>query len=246
MLYGIDVASYQGSSPNWGNSSVAAIKVDQGTSYVNPDWFPQLNSARARGIRIVFYHYPTIANSVVSEVHHFLSVVTPHLAANDVLCLDWEWYDQSGVTPDEARAFKDAWFSTVKSMTPHRSILYSDVNNWTTVDTDSNCGDGLWIAEYNGIPGTVSIKHPVIGHQYSSNPVDQDAWFFASIADWDNWATVKPVSAPAPQPVSTVNPTTESGFNVWDYKNPDPGEDAWFKLCEIQAAVKAIQNKVGA
>lgn len=245
MLYGIDVSSYQGASPNWGSSLIAAIKVDQGTSYVNPDWIPQLNSARSLGIRIVFYHYPNFSNSVVSEVLHFLSVVTPHLADNDVLALDWEWYDQPGVTPDEARAFKSAWFSTIRTHTKLRCILYSDVNNWTGVDTDSNCGDGLWLAEYNDQPGTVSVKHPVIGHQYTSTPVDQDAWFFASISAWDAWArgNQTPTPAPAPKP-ATFDPTNEPGFPVWAYRNPD--EEAWTKLCKIQADVAAIRGKLGA
>lgn len=244
MLNGIDVASYQGATPNWGNSQVAAIKVDQGISYNNPYWVSQLTSARSHGIRIVFYHYPNFSNSVVSEVHHFLSVVTPHLVANDVLCLDWEWYDQSGVTPDEARVFKDAWFSTIKPMVTQKCILYSDVNNWTTVDQNSNCGDGLWIAEYNDQPGTVSIHHPWIGHQYSDTPVDQDAWNFSDIPAFDTWATSNISAKPAPAP--TVSPSSEPGFGVWSYANPSNGEDAWTKLCTLEAIIKAIQSKLGA
>jgi hypothetical protein len=185
MLKGIDVSSYQDTSYSTGGLSFVGIKVTEGLTYVNPKWVGQRATARAAGLVTIFYHYPHVANSPAAEADHFLSQI--NLTAGDVLCLDWEWYGQT-VTNQQARDYKTAWLAYVKAKVPgHRVIVYVDRTNWLTVDTDSNCGDGLWIADYV-TAGHPRVQHPWIFHQYSSSPVDQDVANFATVADLKAWA----------------------------------------------------------
>jgi hypothetical protein len=185
MLKGIDVSSYQDTSYSAAGLSFVGIKVTEGLGYVNPHWVGQRATARAAGLVTIFYHYPSISNSPAAEADHFLSQI--NLQPGDVLCLDWEWYGQT-VTEQQARDYKTAWINRVRSKAPgHRVIVYVDRTNWLTVDTDSNCGDGLWIADYV-TAGQPRVQHPWVIHQYSSNPVDQDVANFSSVADLKAWA----------------------------------------------------------
>lgn len=190
---GIDVSSYQSTSFSTAGLAFVGIKVTQGVTYVNPRWVGQRATARNAGLVPIFYHYPNITNSPASEADHFLAQIK--LEPGDVLCLDWEWYGQN-VSNSQARAYKTAWLAYTKAKTPgHRVIMYCDRSTWTGVDTDSNCGDGLWIADYEAPPGQPRIKAPWRFHQYSDHPVDQDVANFATVADLRAWANL---AQPAP------------------------------------------------
>lgn len=182
---GVDVSSYQSTSYSTTGLAFVGIKVTEGLSYVNPKWTGQRATARAAGLVAIFYHYPHVTNSPAAEADYFLSQIS--LAAGDVLCLDWEWYGQN-VTNAQARAYKSAWLAYTKAKAPgHRVILYCDRSTWTGVDTDSDCGDGLWIADYV-TAGQPRIKAAWRFHQYTDQPVDQDVANFASVADLKAWA----------------------------------------------------------
>lgn len=192
MLKGIDVSSYQGSTPDLSGLDFVFIKVTEGLGYVSPKWVSQRQAARARGVVTGFYHYPNISNSAVAEADHFLSQI--NLAAGDLLVLDWEWYGQN-VTDAQARAYKDAWLAYVKAKVPgHKVGIYADTGNWKNVDQNSNCGDFLWIADYT-TAGQPRVQHPWTFHQWSDQPQDEDVANFASVADLKAWAGS---SAPAP------------------------------------------------
>ncbi|MFI1166582.1 glycoside hydrolase family 25 protein [Streptomyces sp. NPDC020801] len=187
MLKGIDVSSYQSTSYSTTGMSFVGIKVTEGLTYVNPKWTGQRATARAAGLVTIFYHYPHIANSAAAEADHFLAQI--NLQPGDVLCLDWEWYGQN-VTDAQARAYKDAWIARVRSKAPgHKVIVYADRNSWLNVDTDSNCGDGLWIADYV-TAGQPRITAAWRFHQYSDSPLDQDVANFATAAELKTWAGV--------------------------------------------------------
>lgn len=200
MLKGIDISSYQDNTPDLNGLDFVFIKVTEGLSYVNPKWVAQRDHARANGLIIGYYAYPHIANSPTVEADYFLKQI--NLAAGDILCLDWEWYGQN-VTNAQARAYRDTWLAYVKAQAPgHRVVLYSDRNNWLNVDTDSNCGDGLWIADYT-TAGQPRVQHPWVFHQYSDTPEDLDVANFSSGAALRSWAGV---STPTPTPAPTPGP----------------------------------------
>lgn len=192
MLKGQDWSSYQSTTPPTQDLSFVFIKVTEGLSYVNPKWKAQRDHARANALVVGYYAYPHIANSPAVEADYFLSQI--NLAAGDVLCLDWEWYGQN-VTDAQARAYKDAWLAYVRAKVPgHKVGVYADTNGWKNVDTDSNCGDFLWIADYT-TAGQPRVQHPWTFHQYSDQPMDEDVANFATVADLKAWAGA---AAPAP------------------------------------------------
>ena len=187
MQHGIDVSSYQSTTYSTSGLSFVFIKITEGLSYVNPKWVGQRTTARHAGLVTGFYHYPHIANSPTAEADHFLSQIK--LAAGDILCLDWEWYGQN-VSNAKARSYKDSWIAHVRAKAPgHRIVLYCDRSNWLNVDTNSNCGDGLWIADPT-TAGHPRVEHHWTFHQYASSPVDKDVSNFASAAALRSWAGV--------------------------------------------------------
>ncbi len=205
---GIDVSSYQATDYSTSGLSFVFIKITEGLSYVNPKWPAQRTTARKAGLATGFYHYPHIANSPTAEADHFLAQIA--LAKGDIIALDWEWYGQS-VTAAQARAYKKTWLAHVKAKAPgHRVGLYVDRTNWTTVDTDSNCGDFLWIADVT-TAGKPRVKHPWTFHQYSSSGgLDHDVANFPSAAALHTWAGAGTAS-PTPPPEEDDMPQWHEG-----------------------------------
>ncbi|MFJ5532474.1 GH25 family lysozyme [Streptomyces sp. NPDC093261] len=213
MLRGIDVSSYQPPTPDLSGLDFLFVKVTQGLSYENPEWVSQRQDARDHGLVVGFYHYPEIANSAAAEADFFLSKI--NLVAGDILCLDWEWYGQS-VTDAEARAYKDAWIARVRQKAPgHRIVVYADRNNWVNVDTDSNAGDGLWIADYV-TAGQPRVQAPWVFHQFTSSPQDEDVANprFATREDLKVWAGSATPAPPPPPPAPTPSEEDVPSFVV--------------------------------
>jgi hypothetical protein len=191
---GVDVSSYQAVGYSTTGLSFVFVKVTEGLGYVNPKWTGQRATARKAKLATGFYHYPHIANSPTAEADRFLAQIK--LVKGDMLALDWEWYGQS-VTNARARAYKKTWLAHVKAKAPgHKVGLYVDRSNWTTVDTDSDCGDFLWIADIT-TAGHPRIKHPWTFHQYSSKGgIDHDVANFGSAAALRSWAAGHATAAP--------------------------------------------------
>ncbi|MGW0822506.1 GH25 family lysozyme [Streptomyces sp. NPDC002845] len=176
---GVDVASYQATDFSTKGLDFAFVKITEGTSYTNPKWVAQRGTARDAGLVTGFYHFVR-PGSMTAQADYFLSKI--NLRAGDILALDWE-------DPGVSCAEKDAWLKYVKRKAPgHRVILYCNVDYWTTRDTTSYAGDGLWIAQYNGKPGRPSIKAEWKFHQYTSTPIDTNLGNFANAAALRAWA----------------------------------------------------------
>lgn len=213
MLKGIDVSSYQSTSYSTSGLSFVGIKVTEGLGYVNPKWTGQRATARTAGLVTIFYHYPHPANSATAEADHFLAQI--NLAAGDVLCLDWEWYGQT-VTSQQARDYKDAWLAHVKAKAPgHKVGIYSDTSSWKNVDTNSNAGDFLWIADYT-TAGQPRIKAKWLFHQYSDQPTDLDVANFATVDALKAWAGVS-TPTPKPPPPPTPAPAVAQWQKLLDH-----------------------------
>lgn len=211
MLQGIDISSYQSSSPDVSGLSFMFVKVTEGLTYVNPKWVQQRQDARDHGLVNGFYHYPHIANDPIKEADHFLAQI--NLVRGDVLCLDWEWYGQD-VTHQQALAYRAKFIPYVQSKAPgHKVILYCDRSVWTGVDQTSYCGDGLWIADYT-TAGQPRIQYKWTFHQYSDHAsqggdadVANPAMFPGGMADLKRWAGLPVSSTPPPPPPPAPKPT---------------------------------------
>lgn len=223
MLNGTDVASYQGNSPNYSGDKVVAVKITGGTDYENPDAKNQIVRARADGAALQFYHYARPRNGAKAEADWFEKNVAPFLKPGDVLDLDWEFFGPAGVgvTQQMANDYKDAWFQEMGARFPdYRAILYAPRYRWLHTDVNSNCGDGLWIAE-NTTAGHPDIQHAWVGHQFGQvHGQDGDVWNFPTLDVYRTWALgkeppsfkVQPVDYTKPQHADPKVPTLNVGW----------------------------------
>ncbi|WP_338146369.1 glycoside hydrolase family 25 protein [Streptomyces boncukensis] len=176
----MDVASYQSRIYDTSGLDFAIIKITEGTSYTNPKWVAQRQTARDAGLVTGFYHFVR-GGSMRAQADYFLSKI--NLVPGDFLVLDWE-------DPGVSNADKDAWIRYVQEQRPgHRVLLYCNVDFWLNRERTSFAGDGLWIAQYNGRPGRPSIHAPWLIHQYTSTPIDTNLAAFTSRAAMRAWAT---------------------------------------------------------
>lgn len=196
MIYGVDVSAYQSAQfplttpGDHKPVDYAFMKVTQGLGYINPLWVAQRQWARDNGLAVGFYHYPDMNNSPVTEADHFLAQVA--WQPGDIIALDWEGYDQANRNVPKTRqlSYRDGWLAYVKGkMNPHRVGMYCNTDYWRNVDTNSNCGDFLWIATADLPPGQPGITFPWTFHQYStSGNLDHDVAQFASRQELIDWA----------------------------------------------------------
>lgn len=183
MIKGVDVSSYQPSDYSTKGLDFVFIKITEGTSYTNPKWVDQRQTARDAGLVTGFYHFGR-SGSMKAQADYFMSKI--NLVKGDMLVLDWE---DSAVTNAE----KDDWIKYVQKERPHtRVLLYCNVNFWLNHDTTSFAGDGLWIAHYNGKPGKPGIKHPWTFHQYTDDPIDTNLGNFDSRDELRKWTHKEP------------------------------------------------------
>lgn len=199
MIHGIDVSSYNASTPDLSGQDFVFIKATEGTSYVNPDQAAQTAAARKAGVVTGFYHFARPGN-IEAQAEYFVSKALS--VEGDILAIDWE--DQGVSCAD-----KDALLKAVKRLRPtHQVILYCNSSYWLHLDTSSFVQDGLWIADYSHPAGHPPITHPWLIHQYADHPVtDQNVAQFATRAAMRDWARSDiPGDKPAPQPPHKPTP----------------------------------------
>lgn len=183
MLKGIDVSSYQSTFDTDGISFVI-IKATEGRSYVNPRLTAQTKRARDGGCVVGFYHFLWPGN-ITAQAEYFVSKAPEK--SGDLLAVDWEW---TGDRTAASNAEKDRFIREVKRLRPsNRCLLYCNRDFWTTRDSTSFAGDGLWIADYV-TAGKPRIKAKWRIHQYTSTPLDKNVADFASEDALREWATI--------------------------------------------------------
>jgi GH25 family lysozyme M1 (1,4-beta-N-acetylmuramidase) len=176
---GQDWSGYQATRPSVSGLSFVFIKATEGTSYVNPHMAAQTAWARKNNLTVGFYHFLR-PGSMSAQVTHFLSELA--LRDGDMLALDWE---DAGVSC----ADKDAAIADVKKAKPgHKVVLYCNKYFWKSLDTTSNCGDGLWIADYDNPAGSPDVKDHWTFHQYGDTPTDLDVANVVDVAALRKWA----------------------------------------------------------
>lgn len=175
---GQDWSGYQPTQPSTSGLSFVFIKATEGTSYVNPHMAAQAAWARKNSLVVGFYHFArpgSMADQAKFFVENAVSV------EGDLLAVDWE-------DPGVSCADKDALLADVKGLrSSHKVLLYCNRYYWLNVDTTSNCGDGLWIADYV-TAGEPRIQAHWTFHQYSDTPLDEDLGNFTDVASLKQWA----------------------------------------------------------
>ncbi|MGE5612672.1 MAG: GH25 family lysozyme [Bacillota bacterium] len=204
----VDVSAYQSLAeikalpfkPDMGIIKVTEIYRDSNGAvryYVNPLWKQQAAYFRSIGAEVGLYFFLRDKSVVpiATAVDFFFAQIGPQVVG-DLYALDWE----AAKIPTSD---KDAALKRMAAKAPeHQNGLYCNVNFWTHIDTDSFCGDFLWLA-WPSTPGVVPVKHPVTIHQFEVRyGMDQNAYLPGDRAHLHAWlrAKVKTVLPPAPDP----------------------------------------------
>lgn len=226
VIHGIDVASYQGPHPDLSGCDFECIKITQGVDYVSPDWPTQLADARAAGLVVLHSHFPEASESFAAQAEFLRATLGAALLAGDIIQLDWEMDPANGTSLSGTQ--KDEFLAALKAAFPgHKVVLYCNLDYWRNVDTTSDCGDGLWIADPNSPPGQPAVQHPWLIHQYDiSGDVDQDVADFPDRAAMAAWANPAPTSPPP-----EVDMTPEQAAQLTDVDN---------RVKALETAVKAL------
>lgn len=213
MLNGADWSAYQGLTPDCTGLDFAIIKVTEGsTVYDDRTYKAQIAWARKHGLIVGHYHFGHAHPS--AEVDYFLSHVDAQ--PGDFFVYDWEAGDAVNT------ATKDTWLRGIKAKRPKiKAGLYCNTNFWLHIDTDSYCGDFLYIADPNHAPGKPGISHSWVFDQYTiRNGVDQDVANFATkaaMAAYFAWTSTPTVVPPAPKPTAPA-PAPKPTTHLWTDK----------------------------
>ncbi|MGW2641029.1 GH25 family lysozyme [Streptomyces sp. NPDC001348] len=172
MLHGIDVSAFQSSSYDTDGLSFAFIKATEGRSYVNPRLSAQTKTARDAGLVVGFYHF-LWPGDLTAQAEYFVRHAPEK--AGDILAVDWETTSEG---THASNAEKDRFIRKLAQLRPHnRVVLYANRHFWLDIDTTSQAGDGLWIADYVSA-GHPRIKAKWLFHQYTDEPHDKNVAHF--------------------------------------------------------------------
>ncbi|MGY5131283.1 GH25 family lysozyme [Streptomyces nigrescens] len=207
---GIDVSSYQVSTPSLTGADFVAVKATEGTGYVNPKHDAQVAHARKNGLVVGHYHFVK-AGDMKAQADYFLK--NAKAQKGEFLALDWE---DSAVSC----AQKDEFLKYLKSKADGRKVvLYCNTTFWLQRDTTSFAADGLWIAQYGVGAGKPKIEADWLIHQYTDKPVDTNVTHWATRADMQKWAGVvvadKPKRVVEWLPVTGFMPELHYGDAGW-------------------------------
>lgn len=176
MIQGIDYYSGNG-NPHLSGLDFAIRKITEGTTYVDPGWRESHDYIVANNCVFGAYHFFHGNDNWQGQADWFLSHYTP--SPGEFIALDYEsGYDTTG---------KNSWLAYVKNHHPNTKVgLYCDLDYWH--NTDDNCGDFLWIADYT-TAGQPRVQHSWTFHQYSDSngSLDLDVANFATKADLQTW-----------------------------------------------------------
>ncbi|MFF7330010.1 glycoside hydrolase family 25 protein [Streptomyces sp. NPDC090306] len=178
-ITGIDVSGYQSETYDLSGHDFVFVKATEGVSYTNPRHAAQVTRARNNDRVVGHYHYLN-SNSMSAQMDYFLRQADAK--AGDLLAVDWEETSVTSAQKDQALKYLQ------KQAPGHRVLLYCNRDFWLNRDTSSYRADGLWIAQYNGHPGSPDIDAAWVVHQYTSDPIDTNVAAFSSRSAMAAWA----------------------------------------------------------
>jgi GH25 family lysozyme M1 (1,4-beta-N-acetylmuramidase) len=243
-IKGVDVASYQSTDYSLNGLDFAFVKATQGTSYTNPKMLDQAQHARSAGLVVGFYHFLT-RGRITDQAAYFVDHAPDQ--AGDILACDWE-SAPDGTYPSNAE--KDAFIRELKRLRPFaRVVLYCNRSFWTTRDTTSYVGDGLWIADPSGPAGSPNVQHPWTFHQYATiSGIDHDLANFQTRDTLRKWARGLLPPAETGGPVSLTAQQVHDA--VWELDQTPAPDDAPDRTknptWQAQSFLRDIDNRLRA
>lgn len=179
MIKGMDYFSGNG-EPSFGDAQFVFRKITEGLKYVDAGWVSSWDRIQHSGKVRGGYHYFHHEESWEEQAVHFLDTTANYMRIGDLIALDYEnGADNAG---------KNSWLSYVKRYYPRNRVgLYTTLSLWH--ESDSNCGDFLWIADPSHPAGKPAVLNHWTFHQYSSSGgIDHDLANFSTLADLKQWA----------------------------------------------------------
>lgn len=227
---GIDVASYQGcwdgAAAKANGVNYAFVKLNEGTSYVNPYATCQINTMRANGIREGAYDFasPQTA-SPEAEADYFTQQARARgMIGRAIPVLDWEPSAPGGYWAKQTW-WALRWVNRIKQTWGVNPMIYMSAATISSADWRQVAATnaGLWVAGYprgyagdrlrnpGGVPYSVSPWQFAAAWQYSSSGsvagisgrVDVN-WFYGDAVTWAKYAgaSIDNVASTASQPAS--------------------------------------------
>lgn len=219
--YGIDIASHQGDRIDWPavaghNITFASVKTTEGTTYTNPLATAQASGARSVGIAVGGYHYAH-PGDVAGQVGYFAaSLHARGLLAEGSM---WPMLDMEEAGFGDPNPFVREFIERFRAATGAPLLVYANASWFTTRLRPHEWADDrvlLWVAHYNGDPGTPSYSHHRLAlHQHSDRGtvngfpglVDRNA----TLPGWDRSAFILG-TPPIPSPQPPAFAPTPSGW----------------------------------
>lgn len=180
--HGVDLSSFN-SVANWASVHTdgieyASVKLTQGNYYRSPSAAVQIAGARTVGIAAGGYCFGDPRDGAQSNVDTFVSVgrqLDVFSPGSFLPMLDLENDPNDGIQwdPPTANGFVPDWIRILRAETGVRDVaIYANLNDWLHLLRPDEWADDhvfLWLAEYNGQPGTVSWNHRQLAiHQHTS------------------------------------------------------------------------------
>lgn len=180
--HGVDLSSHN-SVGNWADVhtdgiTFASVKLSQGNYYRSPIAAGQVAGARSVGIAAGGYCFGDPRDGAQSNVDLFvgigrqLDVFSP---GSFLPMLDVEDDPGDGIEwdPTTANTFVPQWIALMRAETGIRDVaVYANLDDWENLLRPNEWADDhvfLWLAEYNGQPGTVGWSHRRLAiHQHTS------------------------------------------------------------------------------
>ena len=169
---GIDVSEWQGNInfENVKNSGIdiVYIKSSEGTSYIDPYFRTNYESAIENDLNIGFYHFLTARNLKESTAQaRFFSSVVNGLDSDCRLAMDFEVFD--GLSNEEINDISFAFLSEVERLTGKEVVIYSDAfNARNTFSRELASSFPIWVAEYGSTEPEDGNWSSWIGFQYTN------------------------------------------------------------------------------
>ncbi|HEY8371138.1 MAG TPA: GH25 family lysozyme [Pseudonocardiaceae bacterium] len=147
-----------------------SVKVTEGTTHVDPVSSRHVSGAREAGVTTGGYHYAR-PEDTAAQVAHFADRLSELGLLNDDSL--WPMLDMEADGFDDPDGFVRDFVHRFREYTGTHGLLVYANRYWFTqvLRPDEWLDDGvlLWIARYNGDPGTTEWEHPRLAlHQYTN------------------------------------------------------------------------------
>jgi len=217
---GRDYSSFQGhlTPADCAGIEFAYVKVTQGSSYQNPDAAQQAAALRAAGVKVGFYHFVTVTDSVADQLENFAQMAAALGGSDLPPAQDSETTDPAG-WPMLAKIMVgiavgiEAWGHPVPNV---ESVVYVNLSFYNALP-GFPWGRSVWLADPNpGAPHRPCLILQGAPRAISSTDlkvVDPDT-FMGSEAEWEAFiGEAAPIVHTGPPEGSSPPPNTVPGPN---------------------------------